>query len=189
MARIKRAWYYQRKAQEAERREQFLRNRVPNPNPTYRARPDTSRGAYGSISQTNSGQSTTSQFFIVQYPEIAGLERVMLGLRDVTAHASAANIRKSPIYPTRASWYEGSATPQIKQTAWQTRWIQYYSAGNNKHASAPISAADGSRVLAADQIATFRALFPIGAENALLGAKNGRAHLTLERIRGLSIIN
>lgn len=189
MGRVKRAWYYQRKADAMERREQILRNRQPQEKP-YAPRPERIEALYKSITQFNtpSSGSPSSLVFRVTRPNVGGLTAADLGLADLTSGTTAPSIRVSPIYPTTARWYEGTATPTRQTTQWGTKWIRYYESaqgGAQSHHSSPISAT-GNAVTAREQIATFTALFSGEKKTALLGAKNGRAYLVLERVRGVS---
>ncbi|WKT80722.1 hypothetical protein QYC27_10540 [Thermosynechococcus sp. PP45] len=187
MGRIKRAWYYQRKADAAERREQALRNRQPSEKP-YAPLENRKEAVYASclLTKAGSNNSRSSLVFKVKYPEVGGLTAVKLGLFEVSEYKEAPSVRKSAIYPTTVRWYQGTATPTRKRTQWGTSWIQYYEnaqGGNQSHYSSPISAKQ-SHVTPAEQIATFNSIFEGADKQALLGGKNGRAYLIMERLRG-----
>lgn len=187
MGRIKRAWYYQRKADAAERREQFLRNRQPTEKP-YTQRQDRKDGVYASsvLTRVSADKTKTSLVFKVKYPEVGGLTTAKLGLFEVTDYKEAPSVRKSSIYPTTVRWYQGIATPTRKRTQWGTAWIQYYEnaqGGAQSHYSSPISAKQ-PLVTPSDQIAQFSQVFEGSEKQALLGGKNGRAYLIMERLRG-----
>lgn len=189
MGRIKRAWYYQRKADAAERREQFLRNREPAER-NYKARESRKEAVYASISQMVEGgnSQTASQLYQVKFPQTSGLDETKLGLFTVEEKKYAFSIRNAPIYPTTVRWYKGTGNPQRMRTQWGTAWIRYYEVaeGNShSHYSSPLSA-KAARVEAKDQLKTFADAFRGEQASGLLGGKNGRAYLTLERLRGYS---
>lgn len=186
MGRIRRAWYYQRKAQQAERREQFLRNREPRTE-GYKPRPERKDAVYASACLTAPGAANrTSLLFKVKYPDAKGLTPNDLGLYTVQEKPDAVPIRSAPIYPTTARWFEGTSNPQRVTTQWGTAWIRYYepAQGNqNSHYSAPLSA-KGDRITPESQLTTFNQLFEGAKKTTLLGGKNGRAYLVLERLKG-----
>lgn len=187
MGRIKRAWYYQRKADAAERREQFLRNRQPTEKP-YAPRQEKKEAVYASslLSRAAANNARDSLVFKVKYPQVGGLTAAKLGLFEVLEYKEAPSVRKSNIYPTTVRWYHGIETPVRKRTQWGTAWIQYYEnaqGGAQSHYSSPISAKQ-NYVTPAEQIAQFNQVFEGNEKTTLLGGKNGRAYLIMERLRG-----
>ncbi len=183
MGRIKKAWYYERQAQQATARENYFKNRVPPEEETTIE----SRGAmtelyYRSLIQIEGTDhviysvSVPSQTLNLVSASEAGLKTTL------TTGETALRLRGSGLKPTRVKWYRGSTNPVRKRTAWNTLSARYYdNAGGRSHYSIPFSKATG--VFNADDLKdAFTALFgPGGTKRSLLGSANGRAYIEWER--------
>lgn len=189
---MKSAAYYKRQAQEAEARDTFFRNK-----------PATTRPNGSAVNQKNLGQAFYNSLFIkegtdhVQFRvsvDTVALGKVggVNGVGLTTAGTAGKLILpvKNILLPTLAQWYSGTATPTVKITAWGSVSTKYYDtvgtgAEARSHYSVPLSST-GATFELSDIVTKFNTLFQ-GAAGAsgnvtLLGAKNGRASLRLERV-------
>lgn len=176
--------YYQRKAQLAAARRQYLANRPARPAGTA----VNSRGAatdvyYRSVTMV-SGTEHLIYRTSVQNRTLALLSATDAGLKTTLAGTEVANrLKGSGVKPARAHWFGGDATPTVQTSPWGSNWTRYYStAGEQSHFSIPLSQATG--VFSANDLADkFNALFgPGGTKRSLLGTANGRAYLEPEYV-------
>lgn len=179
MARMKPAYYYQRKATIAQARDTYRENNPPAP----ASGPIEGRGAatdlyYRSLSLTNGSDPL---IFVVKVPTatLGLISATQLGLPTaLTAGQVGLRLRGSGVKPSKVHWFAGDATPTRQSTPWGSSWAKYYA---DKSYSAPFSRATGL-FNASDLRDAFEALFGTGGtERALLGAANGRAWLELEQ--------
>lgn len=181
---LKQPWYYTRQATIAQARQTYFANKTPSaPGPIQQ------RGA----SQTLFYRSLALRLganpaiFRVNVPDstIALVTAAELGLKvELDTTESALSIRGTGVKPSKIHWYKGEATPVRTTTPWGSSVSRYYDdAGDQSHYSAPFSQASGA-FTAADLFDDFEAIFGTGTGNkraTLLGTRNGRAWLELER--------
>lgn len=106
----------------------------------------------------------------------------LLATNTTTVNTTLAKSTKRLLSPSRASWYNGAATPAVVTTAYNTSWIRYYDPATGtaqSHFSVPISKASGS-FTAADIFTAYNSIFGGAQKTALLGIKNGSSELKLE---------
>ncbi|UBF28326.1 hypothetical protein K9N68_10845 [Kovacikia minuta CCNUW1] len=183
MGRMKPAWYYERKATAATARAQYYANRQPPATGTAIQ----SRGAatdvfYRSLLQ-KFGTNPAVYRIAVDNDTLSKVTATEAGLKTTLASDEVPlRIRGSGVKPTRVHWFAGDPTPTVQRTAWNTKWVRYYStAGDQSHYSVPFSKASGT-VTPDDLQDAFDGLFGAGgSKRALLGAANGRAYLEFER--------
>lgn len=185
MGKLKPLWQLQRQLQNRQARQNYYQNYQGPPADTSLTQQGAATTLYyrslfltdGSdhlIFSTSVFNSTLSKINAGQ----AGL------LTTLPANSTAPSLRRAPIKPTKVHWYMGKANPIYKTSPWGSSWAQYYDTqGGKSHYSIPFSKASGV-FDAGDLMAAFRAIFsPSGSPNTtLLGAKNGRAWLELERM-------
>lgn len=204
MGRRKTANYYKKKAQEAEARETYYRNRPARPRGGDAViQKNLTSFIYRSmlLKWTNTAGDQTSNDHLPFRIDVSArvISKVtnaanlgLLGVDTNTVNTSIARpIRGSGIRPSQANWYNGTGTPVPVKTAWNSSWTRYYDSaqGNaQSHFSAPLSVAAGG-FGPVDIEAKFKALFAGNNKTAYLGASNGRAELKLEYASGLNAIN
>lgn len=184
MGKIKKAWFYERQAQQAQARENFYKNRTP----PEEDQSITSRGAMTDVYYRSMIllEGTDHLIFSTSVPNSTTqlLTAAEAGLLTVLpANSTASRMRGSGLRPTRVKWYKGSTNPVRKRTDWNTSVARYYdNAGGRSHYSLPFSRATG--VFNADDVRDqFNTLFgPGGSKRGLLGAANGRAYIDWERV-------
>lgn len=186
---IRSSSYYERQAEEAKKRETFLRTLVPRPaGTTVVQRGATTTGLYRSmlIKQGSSPAIFELDVLTAALTAVGGLEACGLlsampaATAGTTAQGTPLRVRGSGMKPSRAHWYKGN-TPTVQTSRWGTNWTKYYAP--KSHQSVPISDATGTLVAVADVQARFDLIFKDAAQKVeLLGAKNGRAYLEFERI-------
>lgn len=184
MGRIKKAWYYQRQAQQAEARENYFKNRVPpEEDQTIETRGAMTDVFYRSLILI---EGTDHLTFRTSVPNttLNVLPATDAGLlTTLTDTSTAQRMRGSGLHPTKIHWYKGATTPTRKRTAWNTSVARYYdqAGGGQSHFSIPFSKATG--VFNADDLKDqFNALFgPGGSRRGLLGSANGRAYIEWEK--------
>lgn len=180
MARMRRAWYYQRQAREAQQREDFLENyQGPPEGTTIQSRGPSTAVFYRSLAL----RSGTDHLFFstsVDNDSLAIVSATNAGLvTTLPANTTALPLRGSGIKPSRASWYRGDPNPTYVRSRWGTSYARNYQPGT--HRSVPLSRATGA-FDAADLVEAFNGLFgPGGTLRGNLGT-NGRANLELERV-------
>jgi hypothetical protein len=193
MARIKPSYYYERQAEEAKKREVYYRTpRPPKPTNTAVKQRENDKIFYRSLNQKIGTDSIVYGIFVTRAalalvtPAQAGL----LLVEPTTAGVVVLN-RPRGFFPSVAKWYKGVATPSYVQTKYQTSYPRYSEKNTTGQSSfsMPISVETGE-VTAAKVEAAYKAIFnPGGTANVtLLGAKNGRASLTLEKSGGNSVV-
>lgn len=190
MAR-KTAAYYQRKAAEAERRETYFRTSPARPRAgTTVTQKNTQSFIYRSLFlRTGTGDTAFHVPFTVNVgsnnvTKIGGANKVgLLGGNSTAPEAQGARrIKSSGLHPSTISWSNGSATPVLRTTAWQTTWVQYYDNATGdaqSNYSIPVSQAAGP-ITPQDILTAYKTIFSDAAKASLLGAKNGSAQLQLE---------
>ena len=184
MGRMKKAWYYERQAQQATARDNYYRDRVPPESSDIESRGASTDLYYRSLIQI---EGTDHVIYTVSVPNTtlakvtaseAGL-MTALGTDDV-----ALRLRGSGMKPTKLHWYKGATTATRRRTAWNTSVARYYDTESGRsHYSIPFSRATG--VFNADDLKdAFVALVgPSGSKKTtLLGAVNGRAYIEWERV-------
>ncbi len=188
MGRMKPAWYYERQAAEATARANYFKNKVPTVKDNVAERGATTQLYYRSLFKK---LGTTHLMYVVNVltSTLTKAPASYLGLLTDTEYTNLAPeakisfpIRGSGVKYSKVSWYAGAASPTQVLTAWNTRYNRYYEAdtpGTQTHYSAPISVAGGP-FDAKDVKAAFELLVK-DKKSAMLGTKNGRAQLTLER--------
>lgn len=193
MATIKPSWYYEKQAAEAAKRETYYRTaRPPKPPGTAVVQRPTRQIYYRSLNQKANNESI---IYSMQANE-AALTAVTAAKAGITTTAPTGTTdivlpRPKGFFPTRANWYKGTATPATATTPYQTSYPRYYdkAAGVQSHFSIPMSMVTGEVTVAGIKL-LFDAIFNPGgvANTTLLGTKNGRASLTLEKSRGAAIL-
>lgn len=202
MGKMKPAWYYARQAEEAEAREAYFRTR---PAPTPPATVSQRATAIAYYRTLNIKRGNDSVIFPVQVDVAA---RTLIAAAPAAAYTAAGLLAAEPttgteivldrprgFFPSKASWYAGLAAPIRDATPYNTRWTKYYAttgtgADARSHYSMPISVAAGEVTPTGVQ-AAFNAIFKNAdgtPKTAVLGTKNGRASLQLERNKGLSVL-
>ncbi|MBD2425260.1 hypothetical protein [Phormidium sp. FACHB-1136] len=181
---LKQPWYYTRQATIAQARQAYFANKGPStPGPIEQRGASTTLyyrslalrvGAEPMIFSVNVSEST-----------LALVTAAELGLKTTLGAGEAAlRLRGTGIKPSRVHWYKGETTPVRTSTPWGSSVSRYYeNSGGQSHYSAPFSQASGA-FTAADLFDDFEAIFGTveGSKRAaLLGTKNGRAWLELER--------
>jgi hypothetical protein len=182
MARMRPAWYYERQAQEAQRRADYFRNQTP----PVEDRNIESRGASTDVYYRSLIQIEGTDHLIyatsVRASTLTLVSAVQAGLLTTLGETQVANrLRGSGVTPTKIHWYKGIANPVRRTTAWQTSVAVYHQAGT--HRSMPFSIATGN-FDANDLKQAFEGLFGVGGtvRSNTLGAANGRAHITWETV-------
>lgn len=182
MARIKPAYLLARQAQIAQAREDYLRT---NP-PSASTGAIESRGAsttlyYRSLALTD---GTNPLIFDVNVfnDTLALIPAADLGLMETLGVGEISlRLRGSGVKPTRIHWFEGASTPVPSVTPWGSRVVRYYDNTGQSHFSAPFSERTGAFTASALR-ENFLELFGVGGpRRGLLGLKNGRAWMELER--------
>lgn len=186
---IRSSSYYERQAEEAKKRETFLRTRPPRPaGTTVSQRGATTEGLYRSmlIKQGTNPAIFSVDVLTLSLTAVGGLDDcgLLSAMPTAAAGATAQNtplrVRGSGMKPTRVHWYKGN-TPTVQTSRWGTNWTKYYAP--KSHQSVPISDAVGASVTVSDVQARFDLIFKDpGRKVELLGAKNGRAYLEFERV-------
>ena len=186
---IRSSSYYERQAEEAKKRETYMRTRPPRPETTVvKQRGATTEAFYrsmlikqGSDPAIFSVDVLASSLAAVGGPSACGLlEAMPAATAGSTAQNTPLRVRGSGMKPSRAHWYKGMATPTVKQSRWGTNWTKYYD--NDSHQSVPMSDLTGSSISPAKVQSVFDAIFKGATKTQLLGTKNGRAYLEFERI-------
>lgn len=185
MSRMKPSWYYQRQATEAQARETYFRTRPAPVTDNVVIQRASTTAYYRSMLRRTGADPAIIQ---VQVDNDA-LTKIQGGLTPIgllstlPANTIAFPQRGSGITPTKASWHSGKATPTVRRTAWNTAWTEYYdTTAGRSHFSVPLSLATGEITAQALNTAFLAVFKPSGtASAAMLGAKNGRAQLTLEK--------
>lgn len=182
MARQRPSWYYSRQAADAQRREDYFRNRTP---PTE-DRNIESRGASTDLYYRSLIQIEGTEHLIyataVRNSTLAIVTAAQAGLMTaLPADAVANRLRNSGLKPTKIHWYRGRTDPIVRTTEWQTSVSIYHAEGS--HRSMPFSRATGN-FDANDLKQAFEALFGAGGtvRTTALGTVNGRAHITWETV-------
>lgn len=181
MGRIRPSWYYERQAREANAREAFRTNYSgPPEGTTINSRPPTTTVYYRSL-LVKDGTDHRTFLTSVANPTLAIVSAASAGLLTVApVGETILPLRGSGITPSKASWYAGDSNPVYESSDWGTRYARYYQPGTHK--SIPISD-DAGEFTPQDVMARFNLLFGVGGSaRAALGAQNGRAQLTLERL-------
>jgi hypothetical protein len=182
MSRMRPAWYYERQAQEAQRRADYFRNRTP---PTE-DRNIESRGAMTDVYYRSLIQIEGTDHLVyetsVRTSTLSIVSAAQAGLLTTLGTGVTANrLRNSGLKPTKIHWYKGRANPIVRPTAWQTNVAIYHEDGT--HRSMPFSRATGN-FDANDLKVAFEGLFGAGGSvrATALGSANGRAYITWEQV-------
>jgi hypothetical protein len=183
---IRSSSYYERQAEEAKKRETYMRNRPPRPvGATVTQKGGTTTTFYRSmlIKQGSSPAIFSVDVLTTSLDAVGGATACGL-LATMPTDAGTQNtplrVRGSGMKPSRAHWYKGVASPSVRQSKWGTNWTKYYD--NNSHQSVPLSDATGTVVAIADVQTVFNSIFSGATKTQLLGTKNGRAYLEFERV-------
>lgn len=180
-------WYYERQAANAKKRADHFRDKTAPTIPVSIQ----SRGAskdyfYQSMLLKDGAAHRT---FIVSVADAVEdkVSATQAGLGVIAAGNTegALSIRGSGVKPTRVHWYAGDPTPSRSPSPWGTSVAKYYATtGGRSHYSIPFSKATGT-FTASDITTAFNAVFGPAASGrtTLLGASNGRAHITWETAR------
>jgi len=184
MARIKKAWYYERQAAQATARENYYKNRVPpEEDATITTRGAMTEVFYRSLIQLS---GTNHIIYKVSVPTsiLSSVSAADAGLKTtLESTETALRLKGSGVRPTKIKWYRGSANPVRKRTAWNTMSARYYdTTGARSHFSIPFSRATGN--FGPDDLSdAFIGLFgPSGTKRSLLGTANGRAYIEWEKV-------
>lgn len=189
---MKPAWYYDRQAKEAAARETYFRNK-----------PRTTRAAGTAIAQKDTVTRFYRSLFLLDGTEhrqfrvdvdSSALTKIggetIAGLTAVGEAGKLILSVRENLKPTRATWYSGKASPTVAVTAWGSVWTKYYdTTGTGADArssySMPLSSV-AATFDSKDIITKFNGIFQAaagtGGNTTLLGAKNGRASLSLEKV-------
>lgn len=193
MARIKPSYYYERQADEAKKREVYYRTpRPPKAANTAVKQRENDKIYYRSLNQKVGNDSIVYGIFVTK-AALALVTPAQAGLLLVKPTTAGVVVLERPqgFFPSVAKWYKGVATPSYVTTKYQTSYPRYVdkSATGQSSFSMPISVETGE-VTAQKVEAAYEAIFnPAGVANTtLLGAKNGRASLTLEKSGGNSVV-
>ena len=184
MARMRPAWYYERQAQEAQRRADYFRNQTPPvEDTTIESRGQMTPVYYRSLIQME-GTNHLNYKTSVRTSTLALVSAAKAGLLTALPEGeTSTNLKGSGVTPTKIHWYKGRATPIRRRSAWQTSVAIYHEEGS--HRSMPFSIASGN-FDANDVKEAFDGVFGTAQGNlrtTLLGAQNGRAHITWETVR------
>lgn len=181
MARMRPAWYYERQANEAQRRADYFRNQQPPAQPTSIE----SRGAMTDVYYRSMIQIEGTDHLVyatsVRSSTLGLVPAADAGLLTTLGTGTTGlRLKGSGVKPTKIHWYRGTASPVRRPTAWGTQVSIYHESGT--HRSMPFSRATG--VFNADDLKdAFMGLFgPGGTRRTLLGTANGRAHITWEEV-------
>ena len=182
MGRIKPAWYYEKKAQEAEARANYYRTRTPPATGTTINSRGASTTLYYRSLLLKAGAEPLIFAVNVDNDTLANVSAAEAGLKTTLGAGEVSlRLRGSGVKPTRIHWMRGDATPTVQRTAWNTKWVKYYQAGAGSHRSVPVSEATGA-ITPDDIQQRFDELFgPTGSKRGLLGTANGRAYIEFER--------
>lgn len=182
MGRLKPAYYYQKKATEAQARADYYRTRpAPTTGTTVNTRGPATPLYYRSM-LLRAGINPLIYAVSVDNDTLQGVTAAQAGLLTELADGDVAlRMRGSGVKPTRLHWMRGDTTPTRVRTDWNTSWTRYYTAGGGSHKSMPFSRATGA-VTPTELQDAFDGLFGAsGTKRSLLGTANGRAYLEFER--------
>ena len=175
------AWLYERQARNARARQDFFQNRTPPESTTIQSKGPQTEVFYRSMILLD---GTSSLIFrtSVDAATLGLLSAAEAGLLETLGSDDVATpLKGSGVKPTRLHWYRGTTTPTRRRTDWGTSVARYYDTqGGRSHYSVPFSKTTGV-ITADDLMLRFYTLFGNGgSKKQLLGAQNGRAHLTWE---------
>lgn len=184
MGKMKPLYQLQKQLQNRQAREQYYSNYQGPPEDTVLTpEGDATTVYYRSLHIVD---GSDHRFFTSSVPEVT-LQKVTAAQAGLVlvlpADTTSTPLRGSGVKPTLAHWYKGKTNPVYKSSPWGTKWAQYYESDAGKsHFSIPFSKATGV-FDSADLMTAFGAVFAPGgnANETLLGTRNGRAYLELER--------
>lgn len=174
------AWRHRREARQADNRETFFETyEGPPEDAPVRSRGASAQRFYRSLI-LRAGTDPVVYKVNVPNATLGVVPDTLSGLLAVAPeNTTPQGLRGTGIKVSRASWYQGDASPRRVRSRWNTSYTRSYVAGS--HRSIPLSEPAGL-ITVEDITDRFNALFNDPARRAALLGTNGRATLELERV-------